>query len=98
MRTVLPILLVFVTAAASADLYVAPTGKATNPGTAEASFATVFQARDAIRAMKAADGLPERGLTVWLHAGVYEFTEPLVLESEDSGAPKAPSVYRSVKG
>ncbi len=98
MRTYLLTLLVLVTATASADFHVAPTGKATNPGTAEAPFATLAQARDAIRALKAADSIPEGGLTVWVHAGAYEFVEPLALGAEDSGSPGAPIVYRTVKG
>ncbi|MBN2310551.1 MAG: right-handed parallel beta-helix repeat-containing protein [Candidatus Hydrogenedentes bacterium] len=82
----------------AADLHVAAGGVDTNPGTEEAPFATMARARDAIRAMKQAQGVPPGGVTVWVHEGAYEFAESLGLAEEDSGTPDAPVAYRAAPG
>jgi hypothetical protein len=78
--------------------HVARDGQATNPGTADKPFATLAQARQAIRDWKAAHGgrLPPGGITVWLHEGRHELEEPFVLEPEDSGSDGAPIAYRAM--
>jgi hypothetical protein len=83
---------------AAATVYVAPNGTGNGPGTQDAPFATLEQARDAIRAMKAAGPLPDGGVTVYLRGGVYERTGPFTLTPSDAGAEKSPIVYRNQPG
>lgn len=74
-------------------IFVAPDGADANPGTRERPFATLTGARDAIRALKKAGGLPAGGVTVYLRGGRYLMGEPLQLTSADSGQYGAPVVY-----
>jgi hypothetical protein len=83
---------------AATTLYVAPSGNDTAGGTREAPFATLERARDEIRHMKKAGGLPQGGVTVEISGGVYELAKPLELTAEDSGTAEAPIVYRARKG
>ena len=84
--------------AAPAEFYVAPGGADSNPGTLEKPFATLEKARDAVRNVKRAGGLPEGGATVWLRGGEYPRTGPLELTSEDSGAAGRPVVFAARPG
>ncbi|MSU47735.1 MAG: hypothetical protein EXS37_01335 [Opitutus sp.] len=77
----------------AADFYVAPTGDDTNSGGSERPFATLERARDAIRALKRASGLPKGGVTVHVRAGTYQLNTPLSLTREDSGTVEAPVVF-----
>ena len=61
-------------AEAATTLHVSPKGTDTNPGTAEKPFATLVRARDAIRAMKKAKGLPPGGVVVQLAQGTYRLS------------------------
>jgi len=83
---------------AAATLYVAPGGSDAAAGTRKAPFATLERARDAVRAIKRAGGLPEGGATVYLRAGTYERREPFALAAADGGTETAPIVYRSEPG
>jgi hypothetical protein len=91
-------------AVAGLDLYVAPTGDDARTGLAPAAqgadgpLATLVGARDRIRKLKAAGGLPAGGVTVWLGAGIYEMAAPLQLGAEDSGTATAPISYRAAEG
>ena len=82
------------------EFHVAGHGRPENPGTAEKPFATLVQARQAIRNWKATHNgmLPPGGCVIWLHEGRYELEEPFVLEPEDSGSEDAPVVYRGMPG
>ena len=80
------------------DFYVSPSGTPQGTGVKEAPFATVEQARDAIRTLKKAGPLPAEGVTVWLGGGDYFRDASVVFEAEDSGAEAAPIVYRGVAG
>ncbi|MEA3364799.1 MAG: right-handed parallel beta-helix repeat-containing protein [Candidatus Hydrogenedentes bacterium] len=80
------------------EFHVAFDGSDENPGTAAAPFATLERARDAVRALKTKDGLPEGGVTVWVHGGVYSRLESFRLEEQDSAAPERRIVYRGVEG
>ncbi len=80
------------------ELYVAPTGRDTWPGTKAEPLATLEAARDRLRQMKAAGQETEGGATVWMRAGHYERTEPFALSKEDSGTAEAPIAYRAVAG
>jgi hypothetical protein len=91
-------------AAAGLDLYVAPDGDDARAGLAavaqggDGPLATLVGARDRIRQLKAAGGLPAGRITVWLSAGIYEMAAPLQLSAEDSGTVAAPIIYRAALG
>jgi hypothetical protein len=74
--------------------HVAIGGQAGNPGTATAPFATLNQARDAIRQLRP---LPKGGVEVIISGGVYQVDQSFVLEQQDSGSADAPIVYRAAK-
>jgi len=63
--------------AAAGDVFVAPDGKDSNPGTKDAPFATIARARDA------------KPVTVILRGGTYFLPETLVVKPEDSGVTYA---------
>ncbi|MDX9975432.1 MAG: right-handed parallel beta-helix repeat-containing protein, partial [FCB group bacterium] len=77
------------------DFHVAPGGRDGNPGTEAAPFATPSAARDAVRGLKSAGGLPEGGVTLWLHEGTYTLSQTFALGAEDSGEAGRPVVYRA---
>ncbi|HNS32476.1 MAG TPA: right-handed parallel beta-helix repeat-containing protein [bacterium] len=78
-------------------LYVSVTGNDGNQGTREHPFRTVERARQEVRKIKEA-GMPGEGLAVYLRGGKYFLSESISLDSEDSGQPDAPVVYRSFPG
>lgn len=80
------------------SLHLAPGGNATNAGTANAPFATLEQARDALRRARYDGSLPPGETTIWLHAGVYARTNTFELAAADSGTPENPVVYRAWPG
>jgi hypothetical protein len=82
---------------ARADLFVAPTGRDDNPGTAEKPLATLAGARDALRRRKAKGGL-KTGATVLVRGGTYILREPLRFGPEDSGTKERPVVYAAYPG
>ncbi len=84
-------------AASATEFYVAPTGDDANPGTPEKPFATLQQARDAIRGRKQRGPLSQP-VTVWLRGGVYRMSEPIAFTPDDSGTREAPITYASVPG
>lgn len=87
-----------ITTACGAEFHVAVEGKDTNTGAEDSPFGTLEGARDAIRAMKQAGGLPEGGVTVWVHGGEYARKETFALTEGDSGAADRPVVYRARTG
>ena len=84
--------------AARADFYVATDGRDTNPGTKAKPFATLEKARDAVRALKKAGGLPKGGARVLIRGGRYFLSQPLRLAPEDSGTKDSPIVYAAAAG
>ena len=82
-----------VTRAAGGELHVAVDGNDANPGSVEKPLATPERARDVIRGMKAARGLPAGGVRVVVHRGQYFLPRTLTLGPEDSGTPNAPVVW-----
>ncbi len=78
------------------EYHVAPSGDDGGEGTEAAPFATLPAARDAIRALKQSEGLPEGGVTVWVHEGAYEAEETFTLTEEDSGEAARRIVYRAM--
>ncbi len=55
-------------------------------------FATLEQARKAVRSLKQA-GLPTGGVQVLMRGGLYALDKPFELGAEDSGTPEAPIMY-----
>lgn len=80
------------------EYYIATNGQDRNPGTREKPFATLEQARDAIRAARREAGAAWHGATVWLAGGFYERRQAFEMTAEDSGTPDAPVVYRALPG
>ena len=91
-------------AASDLKLYVSPTGndawsgRAAAKAGAEGPFLTLERARDEIRKLKADGTLAQRGITVEIQAGVYEFSKALELTEADSGTATSPIVWRAKPG
>jgi len=66
--------------------YVAPDGNDANPGTQAKPFAGLPRAQQATR---------KKSGTVFLRAGTYYLTAPLVFTAEDSGTKETPAVYQA---
>ncbi len=82
-------------AAEPATLFVAPDGSDLSPGTRARPLASLKGARDAIRARRQQGPLPEGGIMVLVEPGLYEISETLTLDIQDSGTAGAPIVYRA---
>lgn len=74
-----------------ADYYVSLDGNDANPGSFDSPFATINQAKQAVR-KRIQQGLPEGGLTIAIKQGIYH-TPCITFESEDSGSEQAPIKY-----
>jgi len=83
---------------AALSLYVSPSGNDQNPGSADAPFATLTRARDAIRDLKSGAELPAGGVTVWLAGGTYDQSRTVSFERRDSGTADRPIVYSALPG
>jgi hypothetical protein len=71
---------------------------APNRSKSNGPFATLTQARDAIRQLKRSPGGSQtQSVTVNVRGGHYFLPEPLVLTPEDSGTSQAPVVYAAYK-
>ncbi len=87
----------------SMNYHIDPNGSDKNPGTESKPFASIQAARDAIRMYKKArmhknvKGLPEGGVTVFLHEGVYNVRSTIAFDERDSGTPKSPITFRAWK-
>lgn len=85
-------------APAMRSFFVAPGGSDRAAGTAEAPFATLERARDAIRELRREVGYPAGGVEVVIRGGRYERATTFELTAEDSGVPGAPVIYRAARG
>ena len=65
-----------------------------DPGGAQ--FATLEEARDAIRALKKKGPLPRGGVAVEVRPGSYPLSRPFTLGPEDSGEVGAPISYQAI--
>ena len=74
----------------SLDLYVAKTGRDTNPGTISKPLATIEAAQKKIRGV-------HEPVVVFVREGTYYFKRPIVFLPEDSRKPEEKVVYRSYK-
>ncbi|MCX7817634.1 MAG: hypothetical protein N2652_00205 [Kiritimatiellae bacterium] len=77
------------------ELFVAPHGDDANPGTRERPLATPNGARDALRRLRTAGGLPPGGAILWFAPGRYAIRTSVLLDARDSGTPNAPIVWRA---
>ncbi|WP_166844776.1 Ig-like domain-containing protein [Isoptericola sp. BMS4] len=83
---------------AGKTFFVSPDGDDAANGTENQPLRTLEGARDAIRELKATDGLPDTGVTVYLREGTYQRSASFTLGEEDSGTADAPITYRSYPG
>lgn len=78
------------------NLYVAPTGRDTNPGTKQQPLATITGARDAVRRKR--DSKADQNIAVIVQGGTYHITEPIVFGPNDGGAGDVVVTYRAADG
>jgi len=80
------------------DLYVAPKGNNTNPGTKEKPLATLTGARNAVRKLISADGGGlKKPINVYFRGGTYRLKETVVFGLEDSGSKDVTITYSAYK-
>jgi hypothetical protein len=79
----------------SLSFFVAPDGNDEDRGTLTEPFATLHQARDAVRKSKKAGA---KSATVYLREGVYYLSRPVAFTEEDSGSSDAPVTYKAYPG
>ncbi|MCF6226817.1 MAG: right-handed parallel beta-helix repeat-containing protein [Xanthomonadales bacterium] len=80
------------------DFFVALDGDNDAMGTKANPFATLEQARTAVRDLKTSAGLPAGGVQICLRGGVYQRSDTFELTAQDSGEPGKPVIYRSAAG
>ncbi|MDD4870431.1 MAG: right-handed parallel beta-helix repeat-containing protein [Kiritimatiellae bacterium] len=68
-----------------------------NKSLSDGPFATLIGARDVIRRIKASGTFVEP-VHIYVTAGTYQVTEPLILTPEDSGTEKVPISYEAIPG
>jgi hypothetical protein len=84
--------------AQAADIWVAPNGSDTNPGTKEQPLATVHMALRKAREMRRLhDPAVEQGIHIIIQNGLYRLSEPLFVRPEDSGTPTSPTVIEAAE-
>jgi len=76
-------------------LYVSPKGKADADGTEKNPYATIENARDAIRGIDKSD---INGIDVIITSGTYNISETIVFTAEDSGTKTCPIRYIGEEG
>ncbi|MBW8034379.1 MAG: hypothetical protein FVQ79_01580 [Planctomycetes bacterium] len=79
----------------SPNLYVAPDGDDSNPGTEAKPFATLERAQNAVREFKQKVPKP---ITVFVREGTYYLSRPLVFTAADSGTDLQPITYAAYPG
>ncbi len=77
-----------------AEIYVSPTGNDNAAGTAAAPLATIAAARDKADQLKAGN----TPVTVYLRAGTFYLSAPVIFSPANSGSPGAPIVYTAYAG
>ena len=98
MKKIWVILLFIFHSAFSQEFFISPQGNDKNPGSKFKPFATLEQARTAIRNYKKTRGFPRNGLTVWIGGGDYQRTESFELTGLDSGEKNTPVKYCALPG
>jgi hypothetical protein len=85
--------------AQAADIWVAPGGSDTNPGTKEKPMASVAMALRKAREMRRLnDPAIANGIHIIVQNGVYAFNEPLFVRPEDSGTPGSATTIEAAPG
>jgi hypothetical protein len=82
---------------ASGDVFIAPDGRDSNPGSKAKPFATLERARTEVRSLKRLRKA-DTAFTVWLGGGDYIRTNTLELSAEDSGSASYPVTWRAQQG
>lgn len=90
-RTIVSALALLASPAFALSLYVAPNGNDADSGSQVKPLASLIGARDAIRKLKS-----HEPIRVLIAPGNYSFTEPLVLEPQDSGSAEAPVSFEAI--
>ena len=80
------------------QIHVARDGNNEWSGSAENPLATLDAARGKLRAMRAGGNLPDDGVTVVVHGGVWYLDETFVLSKADSGTENALVTYMAAPG
>ena len=80
------------------EIYLSPKGDDATPGNGHKPFRTIERAREKVRAMKAVGPLPEGGVKIWMHGGVYQADQALTLGPEDSGESGKPIIWLAFPG
>ncbi|MDN5202244.1 peptide-binding protein [Fulvivirgaceae bacterium BMA10] len=76
--------------------YIAVNGNDSDEGTFTAPFATLEKARSVVAKLSKDPGLLP--ITVYLRAGTYRLTEPVIFTTEDSGSKESPVTYKAYPG
>ncbi len=93
------VLLLIARVSFGADIWVAPSGNDSNPGTRDSPLATVAAAlRKARELRRLADPSTQNGVHIILKGGEYFLSEPLFLRPEDSGTPESPTIIEAASG
>jgi hypothetical protein len=87
----------FAVAAFAADVHLSPTGDDAADGSAGKPVATLRQALDRVREIRAADRLLETPVEIAVAEGRYELDGPVVIGPDDSGTEKSPTVIRATE-
>jgi hypothetical protein len=74
--------------------HVGPGGDDANPGTVQKPFATLVQARDAVRASR----LKGKTVSVIVHGGIYRLENSLEFNAADSGTEASPVIWKAAPG
>ncbi len=83
-------------AAGAADIHVSTKGHDANKGEVGAPLKTLSAAQNAVRELKK-EGMPDDGITVYLHGGTYHLDQTLRLTPEDSGSKAKPVIWKAYK-
>ena len=82
-----------------AQIWVSPSGKDSNPGTAAQPLATLARAQQKVRDLhEVARTYDYQPIRIILHGGIYPITTPLVLKPEDSGDRTNLVIFAAVLG
>ncbi|HEX7261467.1 MAG TPA: hypothetical protein VF258_06595, partial [Luteolibacter sp.] len=80
------------------EIYLSPDGRDDGTGKASSPFRTVHRARTEAREMQAEGRVPDGGINIWLHKGIYQGEAPALTAPEDSGVPGKPIRWRAFPG
>ena len=75
------------------NFYVSPSGSDFNDGTISRPLKTLRGARNAVRAYKDTQGIPEDGINVYFRAGTYPVSDRVDFSDRDSGTDNSKITY-----